>query len=88
MATVKKPRGRMTKPLVTPYEVGDAVLLKSGGYDDGRYEDGQYTDFTGELHSIPRVGKRIFISDPCDGDCNVPDVRREVARLRRHLPRL
>jgi len=24
MATIKKPRGRMTKPLVTQYEVGDA----------------------------------------------------------------
>jgi hypothetical protein len=27
MATIKAPKGRMTKPLATPYEVGDVVRL-------------------------------------------------------------
>jgi hypothetical protein len=27
MATIKAPKGRMTRPLATPYEVGDVVRL-------------------------------------------------------------
>jgi len=68
MATIKKPRGRMTKPLATPYEVDDVVLLTRSDH-----EGGQYTGFTGDRRYVPRVGdvgtiKRIFISDPNDVD--------------------
>jgi hypothetical protein len=68
MATIKKPRGRMTKPLVTPYEVDDVVLLVRSDH-----EDGQYIGFSGDQRYVPHVGdvgviKRIFISDSNDVD--------------------
>lgn len=65
MATVLGPKGRMTKPLVTAYEVGDTVMLTADG--DG------YFDAHAGRGRMPRPGdvgviRRIVISDPNDGD--------------------
>jgi len=55
--TIKGPKGRMTKALVTKYDVGDVVKLVRDQYDA----------------RAPRVGevgtvRRIVISDANDGD--------------------
>ena len=70
--TIRKPRGRMTKPLVTPYRVGDRVMLTA---------DNGLDELQGRAR-IPRPGergtiRRISISDPDDGDATflVFDVR-------------
>ena len=70
MATIKWPRGRMTKPLTTPYEIGDRVRLVA--------------DETGS-EALLRGGdvgpiRRIFISCPEDGDVTflVFDVEWEI----------
>jgi hypothetical protein len=70
MATIKKPRGRMTRPLVTSYEVGDVVLLTQSDH-----QDGEYIGFTGDRRYVPRVGdvgviKRIRrrVRDRVDGE--------------------
>ena len=54
---------------MTPFTVGDAVLLTRSDHD----EDGRYTGFSGERHYVPCVGdvgvvERIYISDPNDVD--------------------
>jgi hypothetical protein len=58
MATIKGPRGRMTKPLTTPYEVGDRVRLVA----DETWSEGLLS--AGDVGPI----RRIFISCPNDGD--------------------
>lgn len=60
MATIKWPRGKMTKPLTTQYEAGERVRLIA---DLEKHSEGP----------LPRVGdigtiRRISISDPNDGD--------------------
>jgi len=54
MATIKKPRGRMTKPLLTPYEVGDVVLLVSSlkAHERGFFRN----PVTNEVRTCPRYG--------------------------------
>jgi hypothetical protein len=61
MATICGPKGRMTKPLVTPFAVGDVVTL-TADLDDGN-----------DAGPFPHVGdvgviRRIYISAPGDGD--------------------
>jgi hypothetical protein len=58
VATIKGPRGRMTKPLTTPYEVGDRVRLVA----DETWSEGLLS--AGDVGPI----RRIFISCPNDGD--------------------
>ena len=60
MATTKKPRGRMTKPITTRYEVGDVV----------RNISPDLIDVDGKCLRQGDVGTvhRIVISDPNDGD--------------------
>src|SRR5262245_15444920 len=58
MATTLGPKGRRTKPLTTPYSKGDkVVMLVNEKQTDGRCRVGD----TGTI-------RRIFISDPHDGD--------------------
>ena len=82
MATVLQPRGRMTKPLATPYEVGDTVRLAMDlGPDDEsetdpaeRAQDAAWVaSICGPARSLPNVGdvgviRRIYVNDPKDGD--------------------
>jgi hypothetical protein len=57
MATIKGPKGRMTKALVTAYEVGDRVILTQlHGEEDS------------SLIGSAGVIRRIEISCPSDGD--------------------
>ena len=58
MATILAARGRMTKDLVTPYHVGDQVVVLT----NGRQKHGRARG--GEVGTI----RRLFISDPNDGD--------------------
>ena len=58
MATILKARGRMTKDLVTPFDVGDQVVTLVG--ERQRY--GRVR--VGEIGTI----KRVIISAPNDGD--------------------
>jgi hypothetical protein len=58
MATIVEPEGRMTKPLTTPYHVGDRVmLLVTERQAEGRVR-------VGDLGTV----EEIIISDPNDGD--------------------
>ena len=68
MPTIKQPQGRMTKPLVTTYAVGDRVrfVYYRGGANAIEAE-------IAEGESMPRLGdvgtvRRITIADPNDGD--------------------
>src|SRR5205807_10491899 len=58
MATILAARGRMTKDLVTPYHVGDQVVVLA----NGRQKHGRAR--VGDVGTI----RRLFISDPNDGD--------------------
>lgn len=63
MATIKGPRGAMTKSLVTPYDVGDSVILMGlAGRDEDTFPTPPPPD--GAMGIIRRIG----ISDPDDGD--------------------
>jgi hypothetical protein len=84
MATIKRPRGRMTKPLATPYEVGDVVqLMKPYTRESEPPVDPVVANavaFALSLHGIrmkpavqPRVGDlgvihKILIADPNEGN--------------------
>jgi hypothetical protein len=74
VATIKRPRGRMTKPLVTPYEVGDVVLFRQAWFgDDYGKETGSYIGSHGDRCLVPRVGdigviEQIVVANDCDGD--------------------
>jgi hypothetical protein len=65
MATILKARGRMTKDLVTPYEVGQEVVLVAPQFDDpmnrARFQ-------VGDIGVI----RKIIISAPGDGDATFP----------------
>jgi len=62
MATILLPKGRMTRPLTTPYSVGDRVTsLVNENQRHGRVR-------IGEGGAIARV----IISDPGDGDATFP----------------
>src|SRR5437879_5595039 len=65
MATILKARGRMTKDLVTPYEVGQEVVLIDPQFDDpllkGRFPVGD-----------SGIIRKIIISDANDGDETFP----------------
>ena len=63
MPTLRGPRGKMTRALVTRYEVGDRVRLTA---DLETHSEGP----------LPRVGevgtiRRIRIADPNDGDVTI-----------------
>jgi hypothetical protein len=65
--TVKGPEGRMTKPLVTPYAVGDVVMLT---VTSATLQDGC------EPHVTPETGdtgviREIELVDPEEGDAGV-----------------
>jgi hypothetical protein len=81
MATIKAPKGRMTRPLATPYEVGDVVALSMPLDGAASAADAEMTHtlaFALQLHGVrakpmPQVGdigvvRRIWIADPNDGD--------------------
>src|SRR5262245_20578082 len=55
MATSFGPRGRMTRPLTTSYNVGDSVAFTRRGDEDVH---------AGDVGVI----RQIFIADPDDGD--------------------
>jgi len=58
MATTLGPEGRMTRPLTTPYNVGDSVTSLIHDHQNGGCVR------VGEVGTI----RRIIISDPNDGD--------------------
>jgi hypothetical protein len=61
MATILKASGRMTKDLVTPYEVGQEVVLVSPQFNDPDLVRRFPTGANGII-------RNIFISNPRDGD--------------------
>ena len=62
MATTLGPEGRMTRPLITPYNVGDRVaMLRTEEQTDGRCR-------RGDVGTI----REIIISAPNDGDDTFP----------------
>jgi len=70
MATILAARGRMTRDLVTPYNVGDRVMsLIHDTEKRGRVRVGEVGQIT-----------RIIIADPGDGDATCPLFRVKVRR--------
>ena len=63
--TVKGPKGRMTKPLATKYDVGDVVkLVNEQGWLNKVGTNGLHAPSVGEVGTI----RRVIISAPNDGD--------------------
>ena len=67
--TIKGPEGRMTKPLATPFNVGDVVELiakQTCGCSSERHvgKNGLYHPRVGEVGVL----RRIIVSAPEDGD--------------------
>jgi hypothetical protein len=75
MATILKARGRMTKDIETPYEVGQRVVLVAPDQNDHGVRAGDRG-----------VIRRIIISDPNDGDETFPMFYIRVRRGRYEKP--